>query len=90
MKFKKIILNGLWILVLMLVFAAPPVFAEDCPECTIKIAEIKDGLATAGTISPTDMEEANRLLNLGISLYEQGDNEGAIAALEQAKALLNI
>ena len=58
MKFKKIILNGLWILVLVLVFAAPPVFAVDCPECTIKIAEIEAGLAKAGTISPMNGDES--------------------------------
>ena len=86
MKFKKMILNGLSFLVLLLFFAAPPVFAQDCK---MEIAAVhKQYVDTITTLADSDMIRVETLISEAINLCNAGDENGVLQKLAEAKIIL--
>ena len=78
--FRKLCLAG------VLALAPAMAFAHACPAL---MAEI-DAALPAATLSAEDMARVEELRALGEELHLAGDHDGSMAALEEAKELLEI
>ena len=88
MKFKIKILNSLWILIVSLVLAAPPVFAQDCQT---EIDAVQKLLVDSKAIRTNiDVIQVENLIGEAISLCNAGDEQGALQKLAEAKTLLAV
>ena len=88
MKINKIILNGLWILVLFLVFAAPPVFALNCKDEIFAVHQLK--VDQSSSLSASDWASVGKLINDALALCDSGDDTGVQQKLAEAKTILGV
>ena len=87
MKFKKMFLNGLWILVLLFAFGGTPAFAT----CAEDIKAVSGKMTAADTgISGEEMQTALALLVEARALCKSGDEAGAAVVLAELKTLLGM
>ena len=86
MKIKKIILNGLWILILLFAFGGTPAFAADC---ATEIQNIDD-ILTSQPISQDVMDQVIPLRDEAVRLCNEGKTTEAMVPINEAKALLEI
>ena len=87
MKFKKIILNGFWILVLLFAFGGTPAFSNDCDA---EIAKVNKEITTTNPLPMETLLEAQALRDQADALCKAGKVAEGMALLDQAKALLGI
>ena len=86
MKFQKMFLNGLWILVLLFAFGGTPALAEDC---AVELGKI---VIEMDTIELTQ-DEIIHILSLkkeAARLCSEGKSAEALVLINEAKALLGI
>ena len=88
MKFKKHILTGLWFLVLSLVFAVPPVFAQDCKAEVAAVHKLM--VDNRAKLADSDMIRVEGLIGTAMNLCQAGDESGALQKLAEAKTLMGI
>ena len=81
MKFKKIILNGLWILILLFAFGGTPALAD---EFELKVAKLQGIFESYLPPDSALMIRVNELLQLALDAHATGNDEQAMVYVREA------